>query len=71
MAGELAPVVDDGGIVQNPIDSIKAPSGFEDNDVGKDGVILEVEDVAQVMEIVAKLEGVGFPFLRPVRSTVG
>ncbi len=60
MEGEAAVSSDDCFVVKDTVDGIQCPCCFEDDEFVEDGVFLKVKDVADVVEVVAELEGVGF-----------
>jgi hypothetical protein len=54
--GEVAEILPDSGGVEDFIDGSGAPFGSEDNEIFEDGIILEVEANAEVVEVAAELE---------------
>ena len=67
--GELSEVGFNAIVVEDFVDGGGAPVGFEDEAVAEDGIVLEVENDAEVVEEAA--EGCHFAFVRDVVAAAG
>ena len=58
----MSEVSSDGWVVEDFVDGSGCPFGFEDDGVFEDGIALEVQAYAEVVEVAAEEEGIFFVF---------